>query len=294
MKEKSSNKGIASMTGYGRATGETPSGRVTVEVRSLNHRYLDMGVRAPRTAMIVDPDIRSVVRKKVSRGKVEVFVTLEERPREYAVDIEKAKEMAKALQEVASELGDTVKLEHLLMSGEIVPQGESEMGEDSLASITETASQAIDSMVAHRLREGASLSTDLMERVDSLAGLVERVGDLAPEVTGRIRTNMQQFLDELDLREKADPSRLEVEIALAAQRSDIAEEMTRLRTHIEAFRASISKGGVVGRRLDFLVQEIQREINTIGSKSGLPEISEIVVQFKTDLEKVREQVQNIE
>ena len=282
------------MTGYGRATGETPSGRVTVEVRSLNHRYLDMGVRAPRTAMIVDPDIRSLVRKKVSRGKVEVFVTLEERPREYAVDIEKAKEMAKALQVVASELGDTVRLEHLLMSGEIVPQGESEMGEDSLASITDTASHAIDSMVGHRLREGASLSIDLMERVDSLAVLVEKVGKLAPEVTERIRTNMQQFLDELELREKADPARLEVEIALAAQRSDIAEEMTRLRTHIEAFRASINKGGVVGRRLDFLVQEVQREINTIGSKSGLPEISEIVVQFKTDLEKVREQVQNIE
>jgi uncharacterized protein (TIGR00255 family) len=282
------------MTGYGRATGETPSGQVTVEVRSLNHRYLDMGVRAPRTAMIVDPDIRSLVRKKVSRGKVEVFVTLEERPREYAVDMEKAREMAKALGEIAAALGDTVRLEHLLMSGEIIPQGESEMGEDSLAAITGTADEALDNMVEHRLREGASLSVDLETRVENLAVLVEEVGKIAPRVAERIRQNMQQFLDELDLREKADPSRLEVEIALAAQRSDIAEEMTRLRTHMDAFKDAINGGGVVGRRLDFLVQEIQREINTIGSKSGLPEISEIVVQFKTDLEKVREQVQNIE
>jgi uncharacterized protein (TIGR00255 family) len=105
---------------------------------------------------------------------------------------------------------------------------------------------------------------------------------------------MQRFLEDLDLGENVDPARLEVEIAMAAQRSDIAEEMTRLRTHIDAFREAVALGGVVGRRLDFLIQEIQREINTIGSKSGLPEISEIVVQFKTDLEKVREQVQNIE
>ncbi|MDF1536026.1 MAG: YicC family protein [bacterium] len=282
------------MTGYGRATGETPSGRVTVEVRSLNHRYLDMGVKAPRTAMVIDSEIRSLVRKKVSRGKVEIFVTLEERPREYAVDTERALEMAKALEGVARALGDTVRLEHLIMAGEIVPQGESEFGEDSLASIVDTADMALDSMVEHRLREGASLAVDLTVRIDDLSRLVEKVGEAAPKVTERTRQNMQQFLDALDLGEKVDPTRLEVEVALAAQRSDIAEEMTRLRTHMDAFKEAVAAGGVIGRRLDFLVQEIQREINTIGSKSGLPEISEVVVGFKTDLEKVREQVQNIE
>ncbi len=282
------------MTGYGRAAGETPSGRVTVEVRSLNHRYLDMGVRAPRGAMAVDPDIRSLVRKRVSRGKVEVFVNLEERPREYAVDTERALEMAKALEVVARALGDTVRLEHLLMSGEIFPQGESELGEDSLSAIVQTADKALESMVRHRLREGASLAKDLTGRVEGLAKLVVKVGEAAPRVTERVRQNMQRFLEDLDLGENVDPARLEVEIAMAAQRSDITEEMTRLRTHIDAFKEAVALGGVVGRRLDFLIQEIQREINTIGSKSGLPEISEIVVQFKTDLEKVREQVQNIE
>jgi uncharacterized protein (TIGR00255 family) len=117
---------------------------------------------------------------------------------------------------------------------------------------------------------------------------------MAPEAPLRARQNITQFLADLDLGERVEPQRLEMEVAMLAQRSDIAEEITRLRTHQGSFRETLSGGGVIGRRLDFLIQEIQREINTIGSKSGVPEISERVVDFKTELEKVREQVQNIE
>jgi len=282
------------MTGYGRSTGETAFGRITVEVRSLNHRHLDMMVRVPRTLMHLDPEIRNMVRDRVSRGKVEVFLTLEDRPLDFVIDVERALAVARTLDNVASSIGDKVRLEHVLAAGEIVQTSEREVDEEIISVVVQTADQALGNMVDHRQEEGKALAKDLLSRMDELSEIYSNIEDLAPEAALKARQNMNQFLEDLDLGERVDPQRLEVEIAMLAQRSDIAEEITRLRTHQDSFREALSGGGVVGRRLDFLIQEIQREINTIGSKSGIPEISERVVDFKTGLEKIREQVQNIE
>ena len=282
------------MTGYGRDTGETAYGRITVEVRSLNHRHLDVMVRAPRTVMHLDPEIRKMVRERVSRGKVEVFLVLEDRPLEFVIDADRALDVAKALENVAASIGDKVRLEHILAAGEIVQTSEREVDEEITSIVLKTADKALGRMVEHRRDEGKALAKDLVSRMDDLTTISNGIEEMAPEAPLRARENIIKFLADLDLGERVEPQRLEVEVAILAQRSDIAEEITRLRTHQVSFREALSGGGVIGRRLDFLIQEIQREINTIGSKSGIPEISERVVDFKTGLEKVREQVQNIE
>ena len=282
------------MTGYGRDTGETAYGRITVEVRSLNHRHLDVMVRAPRTVMHLDPEIRKMVRERVSRGKVEVFLVLEDRPLEFVIDADRALDVAKALENVAASIGDKVRLEHILAAGEIVQTSEREVDEEITSIVLKTAGKALGRMVEHRRDEGKALAQDLVSRMDDLNTISNGIEEMAPEAPLRARENITKFLADLDLGERVEPQRLEVEVAILAQRSDIAEEITRLRTHQVSFREALSGGGVIGRRLDFLIQEIQREINTIGSKSGIPEISERVVDFKTGLEKVREQVQNIE
>lgn len=285
---------IASMTGYGRSTGETGLGRITVEVRSLNHRHLDVMVRAPRSLMHLDPEIRNMVRQHVSRGKIEVFLTLEDRPLDFVIDSERALDVARALENVASAIGDKVGLEHILAAGEIVQTSEREVDDEVTRNILLTAVQALERMVDHRKREGEVLARDLTSRMEQLTHITASIEDMAPETTKRARSSITQFLAELDLGERVEPQRLELEVAIMAQRSDITEEILRLKTHQESFQAGLLKGGVAGRRLDFLIQEIHREINTIGSKSGIPEISEQVVDFKTELEKLREQVQNIE
>jgi uncharacterized protein (TIGR00255 family) len=285
---------VASMTGYGRATGETVFGRITVEVRSLNHRHLDVVLRAPRSLIHLDPDVRNRVRGSVSRGKVEVFLTFEERQPDYAIDTDRALMVAKALENVAGVIGDTVRLEHVLAAVDIVQTSEVNADGEVSSVILETVEQALGKMVEYRFEEGKALARDLLSRSGDLTALTESIEKLAPEVTNRAKQNMIQFLDDHDQTERMDSQRLEMEIAMLAQRSDITEEIIRLKTHHNSFQEALTKGGVIGRRLDFLIQEMQREINTIGSKSGIPEISERVVDFKTGLEKVREQVQNIE
>jgi uncharacterized protein (TIGR00255 family) len=291
---KAEYSNLSSMTGYGRANGESSVGRIVVEARSLNHRYLEVVVRAPKTIMYIDPDVRALVKERVSRGKVEVFITMEDHQDGFTLDSGRAMELAKNLQGIADALGDKVRLEHILTAGEAIFAGETEVSPEAVNKVLETVEKALDSMLQHRSMEGKSLAKDLTTRMLELGSLVEMIEKLAPQVPERIRHQIDQFLSGRDFTDRVDPERLEVEIALMAQRSDVTEEITRLNTHISAFSNTIEQGGVAGRRMDFLLQEIQREINTVGSKSSHTGISQIVVDFKTGLEKVREQVQNIE
>jgi uncharacterized protein (TIGR00255 family) len=288
------NTTIASMTGYGRATGESPEGQITVEARSLNHRYLEVVIRAPKTVMYLDPEIRTLVKDRVSRGKVEIFINVVSSADNVTLDLDRARQIAEALEEIAEQLGDKVRLEHVLEAGEISVGTEQEVTPASEELLLETAGKALDSMVSHRITEGKSLAKDMVLRMEELSSIVENIVTLAPMVTDRVRGQVNEFIAGVNLGDLVDQTRLESEIALMSQKADISEEIIRLKTHLSAFLSAVSSGGVVGRRMDFLLQEIQREINTIGSKSGLTEISQSVVDFKTGLEKVREQVQNIE
>ncbi len=285
---------IASMTGYGRSLGESPAGRVTVEVRSLNHRYLEISVRAPKGILFLEPEIRNLVRQRLSRGKVELFISYESNAPDFEIDLNRASEAAKALRGIAEMVGDAVRLEHLLAAGQIVTAKEVEIPEETVQTIIEAVAEALDRMLSHRRTEGKALALDLASRMENLENQVPHISGLAGEVPDRVRRQIESFLEKVHISNKVDPQRLEAEIAILAQKSDVTEEITRLKTHMAAFRTALLSEDPVGRRMDFLLQEMQREINTIGSKSSHPVISGLVVDFKTEMEKIREQVQNLE
>ena len=259
---------VASMTGYGRSSGESPAGRVTVEVRSLNHRYLEISVRAPKGIMFLEPEIRNLVRERFSRGKVELFISHGCDAPDFDIDLGRAGEVAKALREVAGIVGDTVRLEHLLAAGQILNARDPEIPEEMSQTILKTVAEALDRMLAHRRTEGKLLAMDLASRMEDLEDKVLRITGLAREVPDRVRRQMESFLENGRMSSIVDPQRLEAEIAMLAQKSDVTEEITRLNAHMGAFRTALSSGDPVGRRMDFLLQEMQREINTIGSKSS--------------------------
>lgn len=285
---------IRSMTGFGRAEGDAPGRRITVEVRSLNHRYLEVGLRAPRELLHLDPELRKAVKGTCSRGKVDVFVTIHESSATIAIDPERARQAADALAGLAEVVGDSVRLEHVLSIPEVFQRNETEHLEEVDEALMDIVRAALDRMVREREVEGSVLAQDLLDRIDSLEAIRDNISDLAHLVPEKALSQISDFLEKLDLRGQLDPQRLEAEVALLAQRADVTEELTRLAAHLASLRSTLNEGGAVGRRLDFVVQEVHREINTIGAKAGITEVSSLIVQFKTELEKLREQVQNIE
>jgi len=195
MTEKENTFGIvASMTGYGRSSGESPAGRVTVEVRSLNHRYLEISVRAPKGILFLEPEIRNLVRERFSRGKVELFISHESDAPDFEIDLGRASEVAKALREVAGMLGDTVRLEHLLAAGQVVTAREVEIPEEMSQTILEAVVEALDRMLSHRRTEGKALAMDLDSRMENLENKVLQISGLAKEVPDRVRRQMESFL----------------------------------------------------------------------------------------------------
>ncbi|NOY86397.1 MAG: YicC family protein [Deltaproteobacteria bacterium] len=285
---------LRSMTGYGRDVYDTSNGSVTVEIRSLNHRFLDLSFKAPREYLYLDPGIRQMVRKKLSRGKVEIFVSIKGGLSGLTVDIERAKEIARFLADVAEIVDDRVGLEHLLAFGDIIRPGDDGDRESTAEAIENAARGALDQLVSHREEEGKALVEDLEPRISLMREIMDRINPLARSVPERSRRQITEFMEGIELNGRIDPQRLEAEVAILAQRVDVSEELTRLSTHLDAMTDTLRAGGAVGRRLDFIIQEIQREINTIGSKAGIMGVSSLIVDFKSELEKIREQIQNIE
>lgn len=287
-------KPLVSMTGFGRAQAEWEGGTVTVEVRSLNHRFLEVSVRSPRDFLYLEPEIKKIARNIYSRGKVETFITLEGGIKGFGVDLEKAQQVLDSLQGVAELTGDKVSLEHVLSVGDVIKWNEKTDVKSLADRILDVCKQAFEKMVEHRIQEGAAIREDLSDRVSSMRKMTEDMAPLAEEVPIRIAENIREFLEKVDAGEAVDRQRLEGEIAMLSQKADVSEELTRLGAHLNAMEEALTAGGPAGRRMDFLIQELVREVNTIGSKAGAVEISGIVIDFKSELEKVREQVQNVE
>jgi uncharacterized protein (TIGR00255 family) len=285
---------INSMTGYGRAVTESSKGAVSVEIRSLNHRFLDVSIRAPKEFLYLDPDLRKTARELLSRGKVEMFISLTGKQSNLVVDVDRAAEAADCLARIAEVVGDQVRLDHVLAVGDIVRSGDIDDPESKADMIMEATREALDRLIQHREKEGKALALDLFNRITYLKELKVQVENLAGTAPDRARKNITDYLRKIDLGVKVDPQRLEAEVALLAQRADVSEEITRLQTHLDSLEDNLNAGGAVGRRIDFFLQEIQREVNTIGSKTGLAEISSLVVEIKSELEKIREQAANIE
>jgi uncharacterized protein (TIGR00255 family) len=285
---------ILSMTGFGRGQGECPAGRVVAEVRSLNSRFLEVFVKSPREFLFFDPEARRLVRERASRGKVEVFLSIERAGDRPLLTPERAARLNQQLSGLAALVGGRVTLGNLLSAAQMEGVTEAVDGEALGHAAATALGAALGQFVAHRETEGRALAADIRSRIARVRELRDAMTPLAAKAPERVMRQVADFLQRWELASKVDPPRLEAEVALLAQRADITEELTRLATHLVAMDEALARGEGAGRRLDFLLQEAGREVNTVGSKASDSDLASLVVEAKSELEKVREQVQNLE
>ena len=288
------------MTGFGTADGPAAGGRLQFEIRTVNHRHLSVQLRLPSSLQPLEEALRERIRARLERGHVSVtsrWVEEPERAREPVVDLARARAVMGALERLRAELAlpGEIGLEFVARQPEVMRFDMS--GDQPLidaAEVTDIADRAIAEVVATRDREGEVLSRDLRHRLDLIAGHLETVRARAPErvveARDRLRAAVRELLDGAD----PDPQRLAQEIAFLAERLDVTEEMVRLAAHVVAAREALAGTGAVGRRLGFLAQEMLREINTIGSKANDAAVAQTVIAMKEELERFREQLENLE
>ncbi|MCD8085931.1 MAG: YicC family protein [Clostridiales bacterium] len=291
---------LKSMTGYGRGELTLHGRSITVEVRSVNNRYLDCNIRLPKAYACAEDGIQRAVKGAVSRGKVDVFVTVEQEAAE-AVAVRVNEAMAAgyvaAFRSMAEQyhLAGEVSLDLIARMPDVVqvekaPENLEELTEDLLAA-TRAALADFDAM---RSREGQKLYEDLSQRLDTMEGFVSVVERRSPETVAAYRERLYARIQETLADRQIDEGRVLTEVAIFADKVAVAEETVRLTSHIAQFRTMMESGQPIGRKLDFLIQEMNRETNTIGSKCNDLELSTVVVDMKAELEKIREQVQNVE
>ena len=291
---------ILSMTGFGAGSAVEANEEVSVEVRSVNGKFCEVKVRLPRELSAVEADAAKLVKEKLARGNVDVSIRrasttgLDAEPQVNGVLLAA---YAKALKDAADAAGlpADLSIRDLLDLDGVVRLEERPPDVSSAAhAVTAALTMALENLVAMRKREGLALENDLRLRLQTLRRLAAQAAEGVPaSITAyreRLRTRIKEIASDIEV----DPQRLEQEVILFAERTDVAEELTRLSAHFDEFERLLEKSGPVGRQLDFLIQEINREVNTTGSKSQATELARLVVEMKTEIERVREQVQNVE
>lgn len=291
---------IMSMTGYGSGTASNESVQITAEVRSVNNRYLDVSLKLPKLLSVFEQQVRELVGNRVARGRINVWLSVKTNidvPHNLSVNHSIIDAYLKVTSEIAQRHGieGKITLEQLLALPDVIGVETEEVADDAMWEVTKGAlEQALDQLVIMRKREGQEMEKDFIARINALYDLSEKVEQYAkqgPELElNKLKERVKRFLD----HEKVDEYRLEMELALISDRIDISEECTRFKSHITLFRELLASETSQGRKLNFLLQEMNREANTMASKAFTAEISHIVVKMKEEIEKVREQVQNIE
>ncbi len=291
---------MLSMTGYGK--GEYAEGglELTCEIKTVNNRYLDVSVKAPRVFAAYEDILRATVRKKLTRGHADVFISLKDkRERETALTVDLSlagsyMAAAKQLKEAFPELTDDCTLTSLLRYPEVLKQEDSQsLDEEMKKGLDIALNTALDKLNEMRRIEGEKLKEDMLARVQTIECLVEEISLRAPKIASEYKDKLSAKVKEYLAGVTVDEGRLLTEVAVFTDKSNIDEELTRLRSHIQQFR-SICEEGIVGRKLDFLVQEFNREANTTCSKSNDVTITSVGLGLKNEIEKIREQVQNLE
>jgi uncharacterized protein (TIGR00255 family) len=292
---------IRSMTGFGRKETDDAAAHFLVEIRSLNNRYLDIQVKTPRGLAMLEPRVKKTVQDRFSRGRFDVFITRngqQEKNAKLVVNEDLAGQYVAALRDLKSRYGlqGEIALSTVAAFQDIVAVSETVDDPEKVWQVLSTVlSQALDELDRMRTEEGAALARDILSRIGTIDLLTDAIGKKSPASVEHARKRMTETLNKL-LAEQPDPVRLAQEIAILAERTDVTEELTRLGSHMNQFHTLMTeaRGETVGRKLDFLIQEMGREVNTIASKAMDAEISMDVVNIKAELEKIREQVQNIE
>ncbi|HHU32905.1 MAG: YicC/YloC family endoribonuclease [Zhaonellaceae bacterium] len=291
---------VASMTGYGRGEANGEGKSITIEIKSVNHRYLEMAVRLPRTYVMFEERIKSYLKNTFARGRIDVYINIEETgeiKRNLKVDKELAMAYYESLKELAQFLGIEYNIELMALAQlpEMITIEQHEEDVEQLWPVfLEALKIAVEEMVSMRLEEGKKLATDLLKRKSYISEVMEEIKERSHLVVEEYQSKLLARIEELLDSPPVDENRIAMEVAIMAERSNITEELVRMSSHLDQLEIFLSGDGPVGRKLDFLVQEMHREINTIGSKSNDLDISQRVVIVKSEIEKIREQVQNLE
>lgn len=291
---------IKSMTGYGRSEQILDNYEISVEIKSVNHRYSDYNIRVPRSYSFLEDYVKASLSKHITRGKIDVFVSVRKQlddTKEISLNKPLAESYIKALKELASEFGikDDISVSSVARYTEIFDTIRSPEDEEEVKKkVDAVLSEAVSDFIEMREREGKKLADDMLKRNDYIRSLVKKVDEIAPSTIIEHRKKIEERIRELISDAAVDEARLLTETAIFADKLCINEEIIRLSSHLDEFDRIMGTGEAVGRKLDFLLQEMNRETNTIGSKSNNLEIAKIVVEIKSELEKIREQLQNIE
>ncbi len=289
-----------SMTGYGKGVSKRDGKTINIEIKTVNHRFLDCNIKLPRNFLFVEDRVKKAVSSAISRGHVDLYLTYEQSSTDegaYTVDMELANNYLTAVRQLENGTGlaNDVTLSTLLRVGDIVTRQQSVEDEDLLAEMAlEAASEALVNLKVMREKEGQSQKADIASKLDTIEACLDRIKEFAPKVVEDYRALLNARIAEVVEPSLVDKQRLATEVALYADHCAIDEEITRLSTHISNMRSLLEATEPVGRKMDFLVQEFNRETNTIGSKANDMRITKEVLAIKNEIEKMREQAANIE
>lgn len=291
---------IRSMTGFGRSETITTEYKLIVEMKAVNHRYSEFGIKMPKKLNLFEANIRALLKEYINRGKVDVFITYEDY-RESNACIKYNKEIAKEyldyLKQMETEfrIPNDITVTKLAAFSDVFSKEEQSIDEEQLWSILEVGiRQAAEQFVAAREREGENLKQDLLDKLDGMLSMVDYIEQEAPQLIQDYRNKLEAKVQELLEGSNIDESRIATEVVIYADKICVDEETVRLRSHINSTKEILTEGGSIGRKLDFIAQEMNREANTILSKANSLDISNTAIGLKTEIEKVREQIQNIE
>ena len=292
---------IRSMTSFGRSSSEEGKKRIfTVEMKSVNSRYLDVNIRMPKSIISLEEEIRKMISNSLSRGKVDVFINYKSYEKASAMpklNLEVAKGYYNCLNELQKEFNieNDITVSKLANFPEVLTlEAEEENLDEVLKEIKPLIETSLDNMVEMRIREGEKLKEDILVKLNVIEEKVKEIESLADDLPKVYKKKLEDRISELTKDLKIDEERIAVEVAIFADKAAVDEEVTRLKSHLEQMRKTLNLNEPVGRKLDFIVQEMNRESNTIGSKANDINITNIVIDIKNLIEKIREQVQNIE
>lgn len=290
---------MKSMTGFGRASLESNGKNYIIEIKTVNNKYSDITVKSPKRLSFMEDKIRKQIANRITRGKVEVsvvFFDFSNKSKNVVLNKEIAKEYIKQLREIADEnnLSENISVVEIAKLPDILNSIDSDNDEEIASEALQCLNMALDSLIEMRKAEGENIKQDLLERIERVQNLVDKIAENSKGIVEEYVSKLEKRVKEILKTEVVDENRIAQEAVIYADKTSIEEELTRLNSHIVQFKELVNSDEPVGKKLDFMIQEMNRETNTIGSKAGSGEITKAVIDLKVELEDIREQIQNIE
>ena len=290
---------MKSMTGFGRASLESNGKNYIIEIKTVNNKYSDITVKSPKRLSFMEDKIRKQIANRITRGKVEVsvsFFDFSNKSKNVVLNKEIAKEYIKQLREIADEnnLSENISVVEIAKLPDILNSIDSDNDEEIASEALQCLNMALDRLIEMRKAEGENIKQDLLVRIERVQNLVDKIAENSKGIVEEYVSKLEKRVKEILKTDVVDENRIAQEAVIYADKTSIEEELTRLNSHIVQFKELVNSDGPVGKKLDFMIQEMNRETNTIGSKAGSGEITKAVIDLKVELEDIREQIQNIE